>query len=323
MALRPYKFKGVSNWREDSFNDNLKYGVIAWARWAMLEIGGFENVLASQASGLYGGHPSILRPASDPNFEDGQIWEAIRSDWVWETGVSYSELPIRCSGVYVDDVFYSVSSTGEYSHNVDFRSGRIVFDSAIPISSDVRSDFSFRIPTIGDSKYPWIQELLYDSLDVSRNDFYSSTSGGYSQLPECRRQMPTIGVSLSDRRRSKPYQLGGGQWIYQDIYFHVLAEKKEDRDRLLDILDNQNDIVIYLPDLKEIKESDRFPVDLDIDGTLVDSPLQYLEMVGESGLFQWTTISLIDIESQKLDNKNDWLYTGFVKATCEAIILNI
>ena len=327
MALQPYEqFKGVTDWRRDGLNDNLEYGLMQWIIWSFLQIGGFENVLFSQASGLYGGHPAILRLVTDPNFTKGQVWEGIRSDWIWETGISYPVQPRQCSGVYVNGSFKpTATEVGTYAHYIDFPRGRVVFDNAIPISSNVRADYSFRIPTIAKSKEPWLQELMYGSLDVQRSDFRVAGSGSHNQLSEARRQMPTIGIELSQRRGYQPYQLGGGQFVYQDVLLYVLSEHKDERDKIINILSNQNDKVIELPDRGLMKESAQFPVDIDVFGRPVSNPMQYPNIIAPTGDggFRWARCMLRNAQSQVMQTTNDWLYRGVVRITCESIFENL
>jgi hypothetical protein len=319
-------FKGVTNWRRDGYQDNLRYGLWSWSRWSMLDVGGFENVLSSQASGLYGGHPAILRPVTDPNFTDGQVWEGIRSDWVWETGLSYSVQPRACSGVYVSGVFKpTLTETGVYKHYVDYPRGRVVFTSPLDVDTTVKCDYSFRIPTIDYVDKPWLQELLYGSLDVQRSDFLIQGSGSHNRLAETRWQMPSVGIELSNRVKYKPYQLGGGQFVYQDVLLHVFAENSEDRDKLLNIFSNQNDKVITIPDMGLMKTSAQFPVDIDIYGKPVNIPKQYNDIIAPTGDggFEWTRVMLRNTTAQTLQTINNWLYRGAVRYTCEAIFENI
>lgn len=327
MALRAYEqFKGVTDWRRDDLNDNVQYGVVEWIKWSMLQVGGFENVLASQSSGLYGGHPALLHSATDPRFTSGQVWESIRSDWVWETGIYYDVQPRACSGVYVDGTFYPTASTvGTYEHYVDFPRGRVVFTNPISTSANVRCDYSFRIPTVGLSKFPWMQELLYGSLDVQRSDWNVAGAGSHSQLAEARRQMPTIGLELSQRHGYRPYQLGGGQFVYQDILLYVLAESQDERDKLLNILTQQNDKVLVLPDRALMKANAQFPVDIDVKGRPVSNPMQYPSIIAATGDggFYWTKCMLRSAQSQVIQTTNDWLYRGVVRFTCEAIFENV
>lgn len=319
-------FNGVTDIKADFYSQNLLYGITDWCRWASLQGGAFQNVIKGQSSGLYGGHPSILRPVSTPNYNNGQVWEGIRSDWVWETGLSYSVTPRDMSGVYVNDTFYDTSTTsGTYAHHVNYPLGRVVFDTAIPTGSNVKADYSFRTISFAPTKEPWLQELLYGSLEIERSDFYVMSSGSHSQLSHARRQMPAVGIELSTRRGYSPFQLGGGQYIYQDIIYYVLAENSEDRNQLLDILSNQNDKTIWIPDRKMMKENAGYPHSLDYRGVPVSSPKQFPDLIlptGEGG-FRWSKIRFTNTTSQPWDTVNGWLYRGEVKTTCEAIFENI
>lgn len=327
MAVNAYEnFKGVTNWRDDGYSDNLSYGLRAWIRWALLRTGGFENVLMSQASGLYGGHPAILRPVVDPNFDNGQVWEGIRSDWVWETGVYYTVEPRACSGVYVDGSFKDTDTeVGTYAHYIDYPRGRVVFDSAIDTDSNVRCDYSFRIPTVDYSKTKEMQEILYGSLNVHRDDFYHAGSGSHSRLAQTRRTLPTIGIELVERRGYSPFQIGGGQVVYQDVMFYVLATYQDERDKLLNLLGNQNNKVIWIPNIKLMKENAQFPVDIDIYGKPVSNPVQYPTLIAATGDggFRWAKVALTNASIQSTQQINNWLYRGAVRMTCEAIFQNI
>lgn len=327
MTVNNYEiFNGVTDIGADFYSTNLLYGVTDWCRWASLQAGGFQNVLKTQGSGLYGGHPSILRPVSTPNYTDGQVWEGMRSDWVWETGLNYSVTPRAMSGVYVGNTFYdTVTETGTYSHHVNYPLGRVVFDSAIGTGLNVRADYAFRTISFSPAKQSWFQELLYDSFNVERSDFYIMASGSHNQLSQARRQMPAVGLELSARRGFKPYQLGGGQYIYQDLIFYVLAENSEDRDQLLDRLSIQNDKTIWIPDRKTMKEDSGYPHDLDYRGVPVSSPKQFPDLItptGDGG-FRWAMIRFTDTTAQPWDTVNGWLYRGEVRTTCEAIFENI
>jgi len=106
--------------------------------------------------------------------------------------------------------------------------------------------------------------------------------------------MPTIGIELSDRKGYKPFQLGGGQFVYQDVIFYIFAEKKHERDKLINIISNQNDISIYIPNIALMKESSQFPVDIDLKGIPVNNRKQYPEIIAPTGDggFRWTSSRL-------------------------------
>jgi len=91
---------------------------------------------------------------------------------------------------------------------------------------------------------------------------------------------------------------------------------------LVDLFCNQNDKVIWLPNVSDIKESVNYPIDIDVKGSPVANPMQYEDIVGESG-FRWARVRLINTQADSLQFINDWLYLGTVRTTCEIIIENI
>jgi hypothetical protein len=326
MALQPYeRFNAITDWRKDNYNQNLLYGVLEWARWSMLQIGGFVNVTASQVDGVYGGNMSQLRPVVTPNYTNGRVWESIRGDWVWESGVEYSTIPVRHSGVYVNSVFYNSNTVGTYAHHADYPLGRIVFDSAISTSATVKTDYAHRTPTIVTSDTPWFDELMYGSFDVHRDDWLIAASGSHSQLAQARRNMPCVGLELVDRIGFAPYQLGGGQYIFQGLLYYIFAENKTDRNQLVDLFTQQNDITIWIPDRGLMKESGNFPYNIDYEGKLIDSPIQYPQLIAPTGDdgFRWATVSFSDTSSQMMETVNSWLYRAVVKTNCTTIFENI
>ena len=311
------------NWRDDQYNQNLLHGVIDWCTWSMLDIGGYQNVSVSDVSGIYGGHMTNLRPVEDPNYVYGnvgaQVWEALRSDWVWEKGITYSGAqPTVASGVYVNNIFYPIATTGTYSHSINFPLGRVVFNTAISLNSIVQADYSYRSVSFVKSKEPWFTQLLFNSFKAQRSDFMSPT-GAYSHLAQARRQMPAVGVELVQRRPSQPYELGSlAQLTNQDVLFYVVAENDVDRDQIVDILVSQLDKEIWLIDRAKMKADSRYPMTLDYNGMPVASPMYYPSLIQT-----FPSASLTRVEnctSQSMETINDWLYRGVVRITFGAIL---
>jgi hypothetical protein len=313
----------ITNWHDDQYNENLFHGVIDWCTWSMLDIGGYQNVSVTGVSGMYGGNMANLRPVQDPNYVDGQVWEAIRSDWIWETGVPYSgPAPTVASGVYVNHTFVpvTVANTNPYSHYINFPLGRIVFNNAISLNSIVQADYSYRSVSFVEAKNDWFTQLLYGSFNAGRADFMSPT-GAYSHLAQARRQMPAVGVELVNRRGSQPYELGSlAQQVNQDLLLYVLAENDVDRNQIVDILVSQLDKDIWLIDRKAMKNAPGYPFTLDYRGSPVGSPNQmnYPQLIQA---FPSPSRSRIEhCTAQNMDTINGWLYRGVVRITFAAII---
>lgn len=95
MACDDYlRFKLVSDYGETLISQELENNLKMWLDWAHLGIGGWQNVQVPQ-TGNYGGDFSQLRPSNDRAFTTAgsattAVWEGVRKDWVWETGVDYT-----------------------------------------------------------------------------------------------------------------------------------------------------------------------------------------------------------------------------------------
>jgi hypothetical protein len=323
MALQAWeKFKGVTNVRHDQFNQNLLYGLLAWMKWSAINAGAYQNVSYGGASGILGGDFSRLRMVTDPRYTNGQVWETFRSDLVWETGIGFTPAPQIMSGVYVNGSWHPTPSSGtDYEHYIDYPRGRVVFNTAIATTSTVHADYSYRTMSFIDSNTEWFKELLFNVNSIYRDDFLAQGSGQWDQLSDIRQQLPVCGIEIVDNREYTPYQLGGGQWVHQDILIYILTENKFDRDQWLDILSMQNDRTVYLLNRKIMKEDSRYPVDLDYRGMTVNSPIQYPQLVlptGQDG-FRWTNTLITDTRGQMIDTLNGWLYRGVVRMTCTVI----
>lgn len=322
MSLNYVTFRGpnlnIDHWRAEWFSRNLLQGIIDWCNWSILDIGGYQNVSVSQSSGLYGGHMARLRPVQDPNYTDGQVWESARSDWVWESGITYSgDAPTIASGVYISGVFYPTSTTGIGAHHINFPLGRVVFNSPINVSSLVQTNYSYRTVSFVQSKLPWFTQFLYNSFKIERADFLSAT-GAWSHLSQARRQMPVVGIELVNRKSSYPYEMGSlAQYMSQDILMYIFAENDFDRDQIVDILAGQNDKRIWLPDRARMKADARYPLDLDYKGSPVDSPMYYPDIIDN---FPWTMVSITNVSIQSTKTINGWLYSAIARITFNGIV---
>lgn len=327
MALKDWeKFKGITNIRYDWYNQNLLYGILYWLRWSALQIGAFQNIDHSNASGVLGGDFSRLRLVNDPRYTSGQVWEGFRSDWVWESGIEFTQQPLCTSGVFVNGVFYPVSTTGVYAHYIDFPHGRVIFNAAISTSgSVVQADFAHRTISFVRANEQWFQELLFDSYRIERSDFLGEGSGQWSQLAETRRSLPAVGVEIIQRPGFRPYQLGGGQWVDQDVLFYIVTSNESDRNQWADVLSMQNDRTVWLPNRKLMKENVNYPLDLDYRGALVVNPMQYPALIAPTGAggFAWTNVLVHDMVADTMDVINGWLYRATVRGTFTAVLSNI
>lgn len=310
-------FKGFSDIGQYSLSEKIKTNLIFYLNWSFIDKGAYYNI-TRPTSGVYGGDWHRLRRVDDPNYEDGQVWESARNNWVWETGVSQPIQPIRVSGVYVDGTFHAINS----DHYVNYADGQIIFDEPINEDSNVQAEYSWRYINIYLSEdIPWFKQVQYRSQRVD-NPHFLHTSGDWSQLAQTRVQLPAVAIEVG-RRRYAPYQLGGGQYAYTDVIFHIMAEDGNECDRIADFLSMQNDKTIFLIDLDLLAESGKFP--LDYRGMIISGALMYPSMVkdqGENG-YRWRKMTFFDTEINDGQTINQSLYLKNVTTTTEVVLAEI
>ena len=329
------KFKGVTSLFKDGIGNTLLLGVQDFLSWGFLNVGGFQNITRRNppVSGVYGDdlfYRYRLRPSDDPNYELGQVWEGFRNDWVWESGVSYDGTsPTPVSGVWVENSFY-LPGDSTHSHYVDYPNGRIIFDYPIISTSVVEASFSHKTVGVCLGSERFIHELMFDSYDMESLDAYlAHASGTRTQLGERRLQLPVVALELVKAPKSSPYELGGGEIVYNDILFHVFADNEFDKNNIRDALLSQNEKVFYLPNRDLMKTSTRhnnpalkFPHQLDANGTPVTSGLMYPSLVSPTGDggFRERKARFEGLSSTDMPPVNSWLHRSTVRATFSVIL---
>lgn len=277
------KFKGVQNIGDSLLSEQLEANIVEYFKWGMLNIGGFNNVV-SPTSGVFGGDFSKLKFVDNPQYKKGTIWEGVRQDWVWESGVDYGYQPISISGVSVNGVFYPSNTSGAYAHNISYPNGQVVFNTAISTNSVVKVNYSYRNYYINHSSVPWFKELFSNSHRPDLLSIPSFASGVMSTLAENRIQMPAIIVDVTPDRIMKPYEVGNSsQTVSQDVLFYIFAESPAERNKAVDIITYQKDNVLNLFDKNKLIENNKYP--LDYSGFRVSGAITYPEMVNPTGSY--------------------------------------
>jgi len=315
--------KGFNTVFDSTITNDIQDGIIEYLDWALLEKGNYFNVSRGELA-PNGEDYSRLKPSSNDNYSAGQAWDGFKSNWVWQSGISYSPPPVvgtnhtkpGVSGVYINDVFYPSTTSGAYAHNIDYYNGRVIFNSPIPTSSKVQVEYSYKwISIIYSFNVPWLREL--QSVPVPDPTFLQGKEIN-NLPPESKVQLPAIAVEMVPTRYFKGYQLGGGQWIYTDVIFHCLAEDEHTRNKLVDIVSLQNDKSITLFDSNAINTNNEFP--LDYRGTPVSGAMRYPDLVEKynGGLLRFTNTSV-----QQLTAFSSNIHGGIVRITTEGIKTNI
>ncbi len=327
MALNnPATFNGITSIQKDNLSNNLLLGLQDFFSWGLLNAGGFQNISRSPAaSGSFGRTSSRyrLRPSDDPSYEVGQVWEGFRNDWVWESGFKHNEVkPIHVSGVWIENKYHA-KNDGTYSHYVDYPNGRIVFDNSVSTTTKVEANFSHRTVGVTLASEKFVQELMFDSYDIEDLDTYiASSSGVRSQLGERRLQLPIIAIELVRGGKSSPYQLGGGRIEYNDVLFHVFADNEFEKNNLRDAILNQKEKVIYLPNRALMKQSKKYPLSLDSNGSPVTAAKNYSHFIEPSGVggFRGSSTRFDEVSCTDMEPINSWLHRSTVRATFSTIV---
>jgi hypothetical protein len=320
--------KGFTSVHQHTTSNDIQDNLVEYFDWALLEKGNYFNSNLGELSPDSQDY-SKLRLSENENFTAGQAWEGFRENWVWQSGISgvngyhnplvgdNNEKP-GVSGVYVDDTFYPSNTTGSYAHHVDYFNGRIIFDSAIPTGSKVQAEHSYKyINVIYANNLPWVKELQAESLSLKAG-FLSNSKGEVNTPQEAKIQLPMIAVELVPMRTFQGYQIGGGQWIRQDVIFHCVAEDEYTRNKLVDIVSLQNDKTICLFDSNRLNTDSKFPIDYR--GTPVPSALRYPDLVED---FYGGKMRLTKASVQQMEMFNSNVFGGVVRMTTELIKSNI
>lgn len=273
MALT--NLKGIQALGQVQLTEKLLANVTYWLDWGFLTLGGYFNITAPQ-SGVFGGSQHRLRPVSDPNYSDGQVWEGFRSNWVWESGINLQHdgnQPIAISGITVNGTFYSSNTSGAYSHYINYPDGRVIFDSPISTTANVNCNYSYKWVKFLSVESPEFKQLMYSSMRVDDPTFLS-TSGSWNQNSSSRVEMPAVFIEILNRREHKPLELGGGQKALQTIYFHIFTEEPWTKNNIVDALSSQNFSTIRMFNVESGAQNV-----LDYRGSITSSTRTYPELI--------------------------------------------
>lgn len=311
--------KGFGNVGDPTLGEIVEENLVTFINWGFVDKGAYFNIRMS-SSGTYGGDQSRLKLVRDPRYSNGQVWEAFRQNWVWESGASQPEQPIQVSGVYVNGVFRPLASGG---FHVNYPLGRVVFDSALPANSLVQAEYSPRwITAYAANNVPVLKEAQFRSFRVDDSTFLYAQSGSWTQLGDARIQLPAVVVETTDTTY-KPYQIGGNQYAFTDVIFHVLAEDGKTAEKIADQISFQNEKTIFLYDVGRVVSSGRYP--LTFTGSIASGALTFPDLVrlNEEGGFRWRKLRFSEANKQRGITINQNLYHRPVRMTTEVVLTDI
>lgn len=324
MAIKDYTLlKGITSIGDSLLMTELERNVKAFLDWGLLNSAGAWTDVLIPSSGIDGGNFHTLRPVFDPQFQDGQVWETIRSDWVWETGVNYGpsgDDPVNITGVYVNGTFKG-SGDITYGHYYDYPLGRVIFDTPISTGTTVTMNYSFREVQvdIADESEIW-KTLQYGSLNSNGSQWTSKDDRGeWSVLADSRQQLPCIIIEAVPRRFQRPWEMGNGSLLVsQDILCHVVSQDRWYRNQLIDLLCLQDDKTIRIFNSDEVTASGVQP--LDYRGMKRPEAVTYPTLVNDRGKgYYWKDIRFTNVNCSEAITNDPNLHMGTVRMTVETV----
>lgn len=283
--------------------------------WGFLNIGAWTDISGS-TTGIYGGDFNVLRPVDDNLFTDGQVWEAAKKDWVWETGVNYTD---ETGGIHnpispVAGVTVNGSAVASNEYYINYPLGRVVFNTARSTSDTVRANYSHRdIQVYKADDVPWLRELQFKARRRDDSHYNQFGSGEWSVGSHQRIQFPCVIIEAVPRATSRPYEIGNNAlWIEQDVLFHVMAEDRATRNNIIDFLRYNNDKTIYLFDIDQVALN--YPLDYrgEITGTLM-----YDQMVDN---YKWKNCRMTNATVSEVESISPFIHEAKIRVTTEVVI---
>ena len=222
----------------------LKLNYKLFADMNFLREGGYTVVSSGQQ--FYDGSvtSALLPDLEAPDYygmQAGQVWQSPFRQWVYESGVVVDgrappSLPQVASGIYVQGAFRRPDDP-VFGHHIDWIQGRVIFNSPLPLDSDVHADFTYRHVRV-DFEHAFNQQF---------NNGYIESK--YATNPETSMQLvypsgtnqpfPAVFIEVN-KRKHKGFELGNRSLeLIDEVIFHIWALDDIQRDNIVDILQSQ------------------------------------------------------------------------------------
>lgn len=242
--------------------ETLQENVIAFFNWGLLEAGGFTNVNVSSPGTDDPNADEQLYPLHQKGVADGTIWQAINTDWVYETGLEAAVQPVQPSGVYVDGTLYASNVSGAYAHHVNYPAGQVIFHSPIATDSVVQASYAWRWISFYDCEVQWFRQVVFDSLLLTTPAVDSNGDAVIKLLDSMQVQPPLVIIEPVMSSRLSGYELGSGvNWVDRDFLFHIITETSAEKNKIADIIINQKEKTFLLYDVNARRAAGQFALD--------------------------------------------------------------
>lgn len=305
--------RGNKSFYDYEVSDALANNLQRWLEYGLLEMGAYTIVSFNTATS---GLTNLQRTQDERYGGIGRVYEGMGPGWVWENDVNpitAIDRPLIASGVHVDNTFYPTATTvGPYAHKMDFRTGRVIFNTSLPASAQVKCEYTFRDVAIYNVDGPeW--KIIVQGVNTYQENFEelgSHAPSGMAQILKHNRVwLPAVVVDVGDRTMA-PLQLGGGEIASFTVDYHVFSDKSFTNQRLADLLNNQYDQVLDLFDLNNLQ----FPYKHD--GTLASGAVTYPLLGNRNSPYFWTYGRITDVDGGRRNSATD-VYRAEVTHTIE------
>lgn len=220
-----------------SLEDKISQNVISFLKYGLLEVGAYYNINRGTTD-YAGNNAALLRRVSFPGATGYRVFEGLKNDWIWESGVNLAfsgTAPIGISGIYVNNTFIpNGSAYSGISFHIDYSLGRVIFASDIQPTAQVEVNHSIRAVNVYSVDSVFYKDLL--AYYQNRTNWGLAGSGIDSINSRYKAFLPAIFVNV-DGYQSQPMEIGSrAKYSQTDIKFDIFATNPQDRKRISDYI---------------------------------------------------------------------------------------
>lgn len=227
----------------------VKANLDLWLNDILLTEGMYQTVTSGETD-VYGRDISLLNNTSDGSFADNRVWQSAFREWVHESGITHSygaASPIIASGVTVNGTFYpkdplASGYNAAFGHVIDFKNGRVIFNSPIASNSVVQGQFSYKEVTVDSaSSYENEQQEFYIETAYKDNPYQT----GVIVYPQKNsRTLPLLLIDITERN-NEAYELGAPTNVARfNCVLHLWSRDDYMRDTIEDIFTSRERSVL-------------------------------------------------------------------------------
>ena len=299
--------KGTTNFYDYDGSDILAENLRSFYHYGLLEAGAYTNINVNNNTSGY----SILQRVNDDRYIDGQIYEGMGPHWIWQNDISPTTVltsPFQVSGVYVNQNFYPLSTSGVYKHSIDYARGRVIFASGLtPQHTDlVQCEYSFSDVAVYLADSPQWRTIVSEYVSQYNTLGTLAPSGMAAILKQNRVWLPAIFIDVQNRTNTG-LQLGGGELAEYAVFYHIFSDRPFTNKKLAEILNNQETITLNLFNVNTI------PTTFNYDGTLTGSGITFLNLNRKTSPYFWTFGHILSSKGGARDNLVDLYLSNIIQ----------